>query len=180
MSVHIRSNLTDAEKLAYLLKNGSVKCVVEALSRSGDHYNEAITCLKTRYDRPRLIHQAHVPKIIEIPSLKDGSGKELRRLHDTAQQHLRALKALGHDPSGSFIASLLELKLGVNTMFEWLRAQASEASMSDAGRKFSKNDVVLPTRKGYGPSKPIASFAASAEPSGNCVLCKSTKDLSYV
>lgn len=159
VSVHIRSKLTDAEKLAYLRhahKDGSAKSVVEGLSRSGDHYDEAITCLKTRYDRPRLIHQAHVRKIIEIPSLKDGSGKELRRLHDTAQQHLRALKALGHDPSGSFITSMLELKLDVNTMFEWqrhsqdsadvphfklllefvnLRAQASEASVSDAGKK---------------------------------------------
>ena len=203
VSVHVRSNLTDAEKLAYLrhaLKDGSAKSVVEGLSRSGDHYDEAITCLKTRYDRPRLIHQAHVRKIIEIPSLKDGSGKELRRLHDTAQQHLRALKALGHDPSGSFITSLLELKLDVNTMFEWqrhsqasadvphfkhllefinLRAQASEASVSDAGKKFSRNDTNPPTRKGYGPSKPVASFVASAESSGNCVLCKSIKHPLY-
>ena len=153
--------------------------------------------MKTRYDRPRLIHQAHVRKIIEIPSLKDGSEKELRRLHDTAQQHLRALKALGHDPSGSFITSLLELKLDVNAMFEWQRhsqasadvphfkhllefinprAQASEASVSAAGKKFSKNDVV---RKGYGPSKPVTSFAASAEPSGNSVLCKSIKHHLY-
>ena len=90
--------------------------------------------------------------IIEAPSLKDGSGKELRRLHDTIQQHLRALKALGHEPSAAFITSMLELKLDVTTMFEWqkhsqsstdvppyqellefidLRAQASEASNSD-------------------------------------------------
>ena len=57
VSVHVRSNLTDAEKLAYLrhaLKDGSAKSVVEGLSRSGDHYDEAITCLKTRYDRPHI------------------------------------------------------------------------------------------------------------------------------
>ena len=53
---------TDAEKLAYLchgLMNGSAKSVVEGLSRSGDYYDEAITCLNTRYDRPRSILQAH-------------------------------------------------------------------------------------------------------------------------
>ncbi len=156
VSVHSRTNLTDTEKLAYLrhaLKDGSAKTSIEGLSRSGDHYNEALTCLKSRYDRPRLIHQAHVQKILEVPNLKDGTGRELRRLHDVAQQHLRALKALGHEPSGSFVTSLLELKLDVNTMFEWqrhsqsshdvphykellefinLRAQASEVSMPDS------------------------------------------------
>lgn len=128
-SVHGRSNLTGAEKLAYLrhaLKTGHAKSVVEGLSRSGEHYEEAIVCLKSRYDRPRLIHQAHVQKILEIPNLKDGSGKELCRLHDTAQQHLRALNTLGHEPSSSFITSLLKLKFDTNTMFEWQRhSQAS-------------------------------------------------------
>ena len=56
-----------------------------------------------------------------------------------------------------------------------LRAQTSEASVSDAGKNFSKNDVVPLMRKGYGPSKPVASFAASAELYGNCVLCKLIK-----
>lgn len=68
-------------------------------------------CLQARYDRPRIIHQEHVRKIIEIPPIKEGSGKELRRLHDVAQQHLRALKAMSHPPSDAFVTSLLELKL---------------------------------------------------------------------
>ena len=78
-------------------------------------------CLRARYDRPRLIHQTHVRSILEAPALKDGSGKELRRLHDVTQQHLRALKAMGHEPPGAFITSVLELKLDTNTMFEWQR-----------------------------------------------------------
>ena len=35
------------------------------------------------------------------------------------QQHLRALKAMDYEPSGPFITSVLELKLDVNTVFEW-------------------------------------------------------------
>ena len=116
------SNLADSEKLAYMrhtLKGSQAKNVILGLLRSGDQYSEAISCLKSHYDRPRLIHQAHVQRILETPSLKDRTGKELRCLHDMAKQHLRALKALGHEPSGSFITSLLKLKLDVNTMFEW-------------------------------------------------------------
>ena len=47
----------------------------------------------------------HVCMILEAPSLKDDSGKELRHLHDTVQQHIRALKAMDYEPSGPFITS---------------------------------------------------------------------------
>ena len=81
ISVHNRPSLSDSEKLVYLqhaLKDGSAKRVIEGLSRSGEHYTEAIECLTLRYDRPRLIHQTHVKMILEAPPLKEGTGKELR------------------------------------------------------------------------------------------------------
>ena len=195
-----RSNLTDSEKLAYLrhaLKGGNAKTVIEGLSRSGEHYSEAIACLKSRYNRPRSIHQAHIQRILEAPGLKDGSGKELRRLHDTALQHLRALKSLGQEPSGSFITSLLELKLDMTTMFEWqrhsqvstdvphyrellefidLRARASESSLNDPGKKSSNPSW----KRGPTSSKPIAFFMAGTDFSSNCVICKSEKHPLYM
>ena len=76
VSIHDHSNLSDTEKLVYLqpsLKNGSTKSAIEGLSRSGEYYAEAVECLKSRYDRPRLIHQTHVRMILEAPPLKDGS-----------------------------------------------------------------------------------------------------------
>ena len=152
ISVHDRTNLSHAEKLVYLqqsLRDGTAKRSIEGLSRSGECYLEAIECLKSRYNRPRLIHQTHVRMILEAPPLKSGNGRELRRLHDTVQQHIRALKAMDCEPSGP---SVTELKLDTTTMFKWqkhskdttnvphyqdllefinLRAQASETSTSD-------------------------------------------------
>ena len=81
------------------------------------------------YDRPRLIHQTHVHLISEAPALKDGSGKELCCLHDIAQQHLCALKAMGYEPPGPFITSLLEFKLDTNTMFEWQQHSQESADV---------------------------------------------------
>ena len=124
ISVHDLAHLSDSEKLVYLqqsLKGGSAKVAIEGLSRSGEYYAEAIECLQSRYDRPCLIHQAHVCMILEATSLKEGNGKELRRLHDTAQQHLRVLKVMGCEAPGPFITSVLELKLDSSTMFEWQR-----------------------------------------------------------
>lgn len=66
--------------------------------------------LSTNKKRRGVIHASlTVWIILEAPSLKDGSGKELCCLHDAALQHLRALKVVGHEPSGSFITSVLEL-----------------------------------------------------------------------
>ena len=104
--VHKRFSLSNAEKLVYLqqaIKDGPAKSSIEGLSRSGDHYDEAVDCLKSRYDRPRLLQRTHVRMIIDAPPLKDGNGKELRRLHDTIKQHLRALENSDHGLPGTFI-----------------------------------------------------------------------------
>ena len=204
VSVHDRSNLSSSEKLVYLqqaLKGGPAKSTIEGLSRSGDNYEEAIQCLKARYDRPRLIHQAHVKTILEAASLKDGTGKELRKLHDTVQQHLRALKSMGYEPSGPFITSTLELKLDQNTMFEWqkhsqkspgippyqdlldflnLRAQATESSLIDHGYKKQRHETHH-VKRNHTNSGSIVSYAANTElPSNQCILCKPDKHLLYV
>ena len=118
VSIHDRSSLSHSEKLVYLqhaLKNGSAKATIEGLSRSGECYEEAIDCLKSRYDHPRLVHQTHVKLILDTAALKEGTGKELRQLHDTVQQHLRALKAMDYEPSGPFITSIIKLKLDATT-----------------------------------------------------------------
>ena len=188
VSVHDRMNLSNAEKIVYLqhaLKDGSAMNAIEGLSHSGDNYSEAVKCLKTWYDRPRLIHRAHIQKIVDTPSSKEGNGKELRRLHDDIQQHVRALKMLGCEPPGTFITSLIELKLDADTLFKWqkhsqsstdiphyeqlldfldLRVQASETSCSTHRKK---------------PSGMITSFTASAT-LGNCVVCKTEKYPLYV
>ena len=108
VSVHDRSSLSDSKKFVYLqhaLRDGSARVVIDGLSQSGENYAVAVECLRSRYDRPRLIHQAHVKSILEAPPLKEGNGRELRKLHDLVQQHLRALKSMDSDPSGPFITS---------------------------------------------------------------------------
>lgn len=200
VSVHSRKDISDAEKLTYLrysLKNGSAKSVIESLSQAGEQYPEAIESLKGRYDKPRLIHQAHVKKIYEVPSSKDGSGKELRRLHDTVQQHLRALKAMGEEPSGAFVTSILELKLDQMTMIEWqkasqdsvgvphytkllefldLRAQASETYPSTQEKRVFRNDY----RSTHSSSRQIVAHVGNvAESASNCVVCGTEKHPLY-
>ena len=73
VSIHSRTWLTDAEKLTYLrhsLKDGPARHVIEGLSGLGSEYEEAIKCLQKRYDKPCLLHLAHVKAIVEVPEPK--------------------------------------------------------------------------------------------------------------
>ena len=132
IAVHSKTALSNAEKTVYLqhaIKDGSARNAIEGLSHSGDNYAEAVECLKSRYDRPRLIQRTHVQLTLDTPPLKEGSGRELRRLHDTVQQHVRALKTLGCDLPGQFITSMIELKLDTDTLFEWQKHTQAEAEV---------------------------------------------------
>ena len=185
--------------LRHSVKDGTTRGVIEGLSRLGEYYAEAIESLKKRYNRPRLVHQTHVRMILEATPLKEGGGRELRRLLDTVQQHLRALRAMDYEPSGPFITSVLELKLDTNAMFEWqkfsqdsakvprylkllefinLQAQASEASTSEHKRAPRIEDH---SKKVTTTGKPIAAFTTTAGDSAAnpCVLCKTEKHPLY-
>lgn len=115
-------------------------------------------------------------------------------MHDVAQQHLRALKSMGQEPSGAFITSMLELKLDTGTLFEWqkhsqgeadvphykdilnfinLRAQAAEPSISVESFRKASGSGGNPTT-----GKAVNAFMAGAGPD-TCVLCKGSKHPLY-
>ena len=156
--------------------------------------------LKKRYDCLRLIHQMHVWMILEAAPLREGGRRELWRLHDTVQQHLRALKAINYEPSSPFITSILELKptlclsgrslITTQSMchiiphylklleFINLQAQASEALISEHKRAPCYEDCV---RKVTPTRKPIVAFTATVGDSAanSCVICKTEKHPLY-
>ena len=97
--------------------------------QTAESYGEAIKCLRERYDRPGILHQAHVRKIQEATPLKMGSGPELRRLHHLLVQHIRALKALEQDTLETYLTAAIELKLDEGTKLKWAEySSESEAT----------------------------------------------------
>ena len=120
--------------------------------------------------------------ILDTHQVCDGSGRELRRLHNVVQQHIRALKSMEQELSPSFITSIIKLKLDPTTMFKWQRhtqsqnevphyremlefldrrAQASE--ISTPSKRQSKPDPS--TRKPLTHPKAVSSFVANCDPS---------------
>ena len=89
------------------------------MTHTSKSYNEAIRCLQKCYDRPSVLHQAHVGKIRGTFPLKTGSGQELCRLHDHLQQHIRVLKVSVDYNIETYLTAAIELKLDEDTKLRW-------------------------------------------------------------
>ena len=122
-AVHDKPQLGEVDKLTYLrdaLKDGPAKSVVQGLTQTAESYQEAIRCLKDRYDRPRLTHREHVRSILQAPPLKAHNGREVRKLYDICTQHIRAIKASDSFDLDTFLTIIMELKLDEVTKLKWM------------------------------------------------------------
>ena len=91
------SLLSDSERLNYLkacIKGDAAK-IISSLRITDANYPIAWQLLKDRYDNTRSIVHAHLQAIWSQSSMKVESGSGLRKLHETNNEHLRALEALG-------------------------------------------------------------------------------------
>ena len=133
-------------------------------------------------------------KNIEIPTLKEGNGKELRELNNTAQQDIRALKCMDHEPSKTILTSLLQLKLEPTTRFEWQKHNQSEVDVAHYNGLLEFINLRAQATETLSPDRPQqkegnftcrnrqphhqASFVVGA--SSNCTVCKSDKHPLYL
>lgn len=123
-------------------------------------------------------------RIVEAPPLRDGTGKEIRALHDLVIQHLRALKSLGHEPSQAFITSLLEMKLGSTSMFEWQKHSQEHSDVPDyqvlldfLNLRAQAAEVSSEKKR---VARPVNSFVVSTAPSDDCIACAREAPAIYV
>ena len=203
-TIHNSKKLDDQLRMQYLLKSlitKKARDAIEGIDAVAEAYPEAIAALKNRFDRPQVIHRAHVRAILNIKPLKDGSSAELRKLHDTLQHHLRSLKAMERLDLERFITALGESKLDDLTMVEWQKSTQSEKDVSDYHKFLEFLDLRatateltshesghrkphLPFRKPpkFTPSdnslKQVSAYTANTQ--GKCVACNGQKhNLAY-
>ena len=112
--------------LLKLLTTKKAKDAIEAIDAVAEAYPEAVAALKNHFDRPQVIHRAHVRAILNIKPMKDGSSGELRKLHDTLQNHLGSLKVKQQLNFERFMTALGECKLDSLTIVEWQKSTQTE------------------------------------------------------
>ena len=120
-TIHNSKKLHDQLRMQYLLKSlvtKRAKDAIEGTDAVGEAYPKSITAPEARFDRPQVIHHAHIRALLNAKPSKDDSSAGLRQLHDTFQHHLRSMKAIGQLDFERFITALGESKLDPVTMVE--------------------------------------------------------------
>ena len=177
-AVHDKPQLEEVDKLTYLrdaLKDGPARNVIKGLTQTAESYQEAVRCLKDRYDRPRLTHREHVRNILHAPSLKAHNGRELRKLYDTCNQHIRAIKAFEAYDIDTFLTVVMELKLDEVTKLRWMEYSNDSKTTPPHSELLKILDLQAQHFEESGPCErkqhttAHKSYAASVE--DECVVC---------
>ena len=197
-AVHENKGLTDDDKWEYLsqaLTDGNAKDTIAGFTRASGQYEEAIKCLTERYHRPREVVDEHARALIESNPLKEGDAKELRRLHTTWTQHIRALENLGHKIDSAFLTSVLQLKLDKQTSAQWKwesRSHVLDPPKVDDFLLFLKDRATTldlqssekkkpHDKKTHQNQKPVSTLVAHPNPPyARCVLCTGERHPLYL
>lgn len=114
-AIHSNTKLRNVDKLNYLRSklDGSAKAVISGLELTNENYQVALKLLEKRFGNKRKMINARYEAILQLP--KASQDKELRRMFDTLETHLRALEALGENTENNLMILIIWLKLPTNT-----------------------------------------------------------------
>ena len=97
-AVHDNSALCEVDKFNYLrsLLERTAYDTIAGLTLSDTHYREAIELLQKRFGDKQLIISKHMETLLQIEAVtSDQNLRDLRRLYDHTESHVRSLKSLG-------------------------------------------------------------------------------------
>ena len=88
---------SDREKFTYLKTylDKSALQAIEGFPLTNENYTAAWQLLDERYGNEQLIISCHMNNLIKLDSIIQLSVKEMRKLHDTIESNVRALRSLG-------------------------------------------------------------------------------------
>ena len=115
-SIHSNLSLSNADKFNYLnsFLESTAAELIAGLTFTSANYEKAVTTLKRRFGNTQLIVNKHMDTLLNLPAVN--SRHDLRglwQLYDTAEAHMRGLRALGvtADSYGGLLTSILMSKL---------------------------------------------------------------------
>jgi len=119
-------DLDPVMKYGYLkpLLQGEAASCISGLTLTAANYPVAVELLQKRFGRPERIIFAHLEGLLQIPALPaKRSAKDLWRLSDGLQSHVRSLQTLGitGEQYGVVLTPLLLSRLPEDLRMEWAR-----------------------------------------------------------
>lgn len=115
-AIHENPTLSDIDKFNYLrsLLERSARESIAGLTLTGPNYMEAVAILEKRFGNTQQIISRHMDLLLNLEPVSAAYQlRNLRRLYDSVETHVRSLKSLGIDSKtyGTLLASVLLSKL---------------------------------------------------------------------
>lgn len=199
-SVHKNKDLSDTEKLQYLLSflHGEPLNLVKNLPITSDNYKVVWDILNNRYKNNRTIIIHYVNRLIDLPQISNPTSKNIRAFISHFQENSQALLALNHDvkEDNIILSTLLLRKLDSNLCkkFEDSRVDAQQIPQVQDIISFLENEcshmeaaslahhvansLTLNPKHGishqgrkHAPSRPSAVLMSSSHRSLSCSFC---------
>lgn len=131
--IHKNGELSQNDKFSYLKTalTGDAAAAIAGLHLSAVCYNDAVELLQQRFGKDTTIIQDHMESLLNVRPVRSSDDvRELRRLHDRIQAHLRGLKALGvnEDSYCSLLYPVLLRSLPKDLVLRYNRKAAQEGT----------------------------------------------------
>ncbi|KAH6931412.1 hypothetical protein HPB50_024380 [Hyalomma asiaticum] len=128
-AIHKNHELSDIDRFNYLksLLSGEAEGAIAGLQATAECYADAIEILAQRFGNPTALIPHHMQGLIDLkPVTSARNVRELRRLFDDLQVHMRGLKALGvgEDSYKTMLYPLLLRALPQEMVLNYHRSQA--------------------------------------------------------
>jgi hypothetical protein len=141
-----KKKISDCQKFLYLkgLLGDEPSLLIKNLKATNENYKAAWEILESRYNNKRRIVYTHFRTLLELSPIRDESSKELRRVLDTANSSMTAIK-LQTDELGQldqFIVYLISQKLDKESKKHWEEYLKASTELPD----FKKLNTFLETR----------------------------------
>ncbi|KRZ77869.1 hypothetical protein T10_10374 [Trichinella papuae] len=139
-------------ELTYLRSclTGNALNAIDGLAVMAANYSAAIEILKSHSGRKDLIIQTHIRKLLDATPCNDASLKMSRKFYDEVDLHIRALEALGKNPSSPDLTALevlleiFKLKIRLSTRKRWkalILFESSKASNLETFLRFLNDGI---------------------------------------
>lgn len=131
--------LNKVDKLRYLkmsmVDNSKADLMIKDYPMCADSYDKAITSLKDRFGRKKLLIQYYVRRLLVliIQNASEGKKVNLSAVYDQISAHIRCLESLGieMDKLSVFLYPLVESSLSEETLRAWQRSSLNRERSGD-------------------------------------------------
>lgn len=133
-ALELKPDWTSSQKLLYLRKllcgdaANLIKQYVtskefQAISND-ESFDIAWKRLKAQYDRPLYIVNSYIETFMNLPTMKNVNGRQLREISNKASEVINGLDAMGQNERDHWLIYILNSKLDKQTQQKWLAEQS--------------------------------------------------------